>query len=339
MIRPDGSAKLLDFGAVRDIGDLQPGQELPQSTEAVLKHGFAPVEQYQNRSVLGAWTDVYALCGTIYYCLTGQVPPDALSRMVDGARLNWHEIPGLSGRRATALDRGMALLVNDRLASVDELSIQLYQKETTEMTEAEVRDVNPNAISDAAIPAVPAGSRKKSSWLPWIAVAAVVLAIAAVAGGNKKPLPESSTATQPEAVYSENAWRSNVLMADPLPEQSNMAALAEYPAFGTDIPRGKIGKIYFLNSRKDMPTRHWELSGKERGSVAGWFVWAESEKHYELYIAANGGVAAPEDCRELFCGYSNLKTIVFDDNFHMENVQDMTRMIAGCKKLEDLDIS
>ena len=53
ILDPLGGAKLLDFGAVRtvDAPDLEKG--LAKSTEAILKHGFAPLEQYNSRGSLG----------------------------------------------------------------------------------------------------------------------------------------------------------------------------------------------------------------------------------------------------------------------------------------------
>lgn len=73
MWMPDGSLKLLDFGCARSLED-------GRSMTVVLKPGFAPIEQYQTRGQ-GAYTDLYALCATLYYCITGKVPPASPERL------------------------------------------------------------------------------------------------------------------------------------------------------------------------------------------------------------------------------------------------------------------
>lgn len=129
MLLPDGTAKLLDFGAVREVVDADTERGLPQSTEAILKHGFAPMEQYQKRGSLGPWTDIYALCATIYFCLTGEVPADAPARMLEDIQMNWQEIPGLTEKQIQALDKGMQIRPHDRISSVRELCAALYGEE------------------------------------------------------------------------------------------------------------------------------------------------------------------------------------------------------------------
>lgn len=71
----DGTLKLLDFGCARAVED-------GKSMTVLLKHGFAPVEQYQTRGQ-GPWTDVYALSATVYYCLTGTIPQTATERLME----------------------------------------------------------------------------------------------------------------------------------------------------------------------------------------------------------------------------------------------------------------
>lgn len=73
MWMPDNSMKLLDFGCARAMED-------GRSMTVQLKPGFAPLEQYQTRGQ-GDYTDLYALCATIYYCITGLVPPSAPERI------------------------------------------------------------------------------------------------------------------------------------------------------------------------------------------------------------------------------------------------------------------
>ena len=73
---PDGSLILLDFGAVKDIS-------VTQHTEyKIYKNVYSPPEQRNTLEELGSFSDVYSLCATIYYCITGKEPEDSLSRLL-----------------------------------------------------------------------------------------------------------------------------------------------------------------------------------------------------------------------------------------------------------------
>jgi len=73
MLTEDGT-KLLDFGAAREA--IQGSRTMT----IMLKPGFAPIEQYNSKGKQGPWTDVYAMCATIYKCITGERPDDAITR-------------------------------------------------------------------------------------------------------------------------------------------------------------------------------------------------------------------------------------------------------------------
>jgi hypothetical protein len=73
-IREDGSPVLLDFGSARMIGG---NSELT----AIVSPGYAPLEQYHTQGRQGAWTDLYAVGGVLYWMVTGNKPVEAAARV------------------------------------------------------------------------------------------------------------------------------------------------------------------------------------------------------------------------------------------------------------------
>jgi serine/threonine protein kinase len=74
-LRDNGGPMLIDFGSARRaMTETKEGQRI------ALTHGYAPIEQYPDKGQQGAWTDIYALGASMYRCISGKRPEDALTR-------------------------------------------------------------------------------------------------------------------------------------------------------------------------------------------------------------------------------------------------------------------
>ena len=83
----DGRVVLIDFGLNKQIEQFTVhGTRQLSNTAAFGTSGYAPPEQYSKRTPVGTYTDIYALGATLYYLVTGEVPPEALDRL-QGASL------------------------------------------------------------------------------------------------------------------------------------------------------------------------------------------------------------------------------------------------------------
>ena len=98
-----------------------------KSLSIVLKPGYAPPEQYQTHGVQGPWTDIYALCATMYKCITGENPPDAIERVMDDhlKKISAFGIPVLP-QIEEAIIKGMSVAANDRYQNVGDFCEDLY---------------------------------------------------------------------------------------------------------------------------------------------------------------------------------------------------------------------
>ncbi len=118
----NGMVRLLDFGCARESAAR--GSE---TMTIVLKQGYSPVEQYQHKGQ-GPWTDVYSLAATMYYCLTGVTPPQALDRICEDELVPPRKLGAdLTEAQEQALLFGMGLQPTRRFRSVREFYASLYQ--------------------------------------------------------------------------------------------------------------------------------------------------------------------------------------------------------------------
>ena len=122
MFDDNGQLKLIDFGAARNV-------ELPENTITVsIKRGFSPEEQYRVKGEQGPWTDLYSLCGTMYFMLTGKIPEESVERVYADhlVTLQQMEDVSLPLPQKKAIDKGMAVFAKDRYHDLEEFYNELY---------------------------------------------------------------------------------------------------------------------------------------------------------------------------------------------------------------------
>ena len=257
MVLKDGGVKLMDFGCAREL-------EGGRTMTVVLKHGFAPLEQYTGRGQ-GPWSDVYSLSATLYYCLTGKVPPRAVERSGEADELIVPTQLGaaLTPRQERALLKGLAVRARDRWQSAEAFYGALYgvkpdgsvwEDPTAEETEScrteyvsqedksESKDSpnQPKEESSSAKP--PLNSPGKEPSAPWTlmpkyakagigaaaCLAVLVLSLTALGGAPFSPsLPEHGEQQSTQTVGGNES--QSVDPEDPAEDEQVIASLPELP--------------------------------------------------------------------------------------------------------------
>lgn len=124
MILTDGRVKLLDFGAAKEVSLETVNMT---SMSAVYKNGYSPIEQLTQGLKQGPYTDIYALCATIYEMLTGTTPPSPLKRAYEGTALIPPSSLGvqIAPVQEQAILKGLEINAADRIQSIGELRAAL----------------------------------------------------------------------------------------------------------------------------------------------------------------------------------------------------------------------
>jgi len=114
---PDGQVYLVDFGLAKIVR----GAQQTTTGARAMTPGYSPPEQYGTART-DARSDIYSLGATLYAALTGIIPEDGLSRVMDNVGLTptRKRNPGVSRRLAAAIEKAMEAFPDDRFQAADE---------------------------------------------------------------------------------------------------------------------------------------------------------------------------------------------------------------------------
>lgn len=123
----EGGAKLIDFGNARSYTSANP-------LTKIIKTRFAPVEQFSDdEGRQGPWTDIYSLSVTIYYALSGVLPPPAAERLIGVKTQGQDPVnpleslnPSIPAYVVQGVRKGMEVMEKQRYHTVAEFAAQLF---------------------------------------------------------------------------------------------------------------------------------------------------------------------------------------------------------------------
>lgn len=199
----DNQLHLIDFGAAskENFGKRK-------KHTVILKSGYAPPEQYVTDGKMGAWIDVYALCATMYFALTGAAPEPAIYRMHQDTLKPLSMLTDINPWQSAAIERGLQIHPSERFRDMDELFHALTTPSAIEK--------NPTVTGSKLTPAVKWQIRfMNKSVLSWKLLSA--LAVAALCLITFWKLQISSGALPHQT-------------ADTLPKVTAMATKTNHPA-------------------------------------------------------------------------------------------------------------
>ncbi|MCR4947282.1 MAG: BspA family leucine-rich repeat surface protein [Lachnospiraceae bacterium] len=237
--------------------------------------------------------------------------------------------------------------------------------EVTKLSNESPTDWKPLKVSEAPThPQSPGNKNMFPVIIGGVAVAVVIIIVALVLGGRGKNdssgLPAEKTTTN----VSEKNKSEDVVSVDDVTDEEeslektevksegnggslgndssigykNLEEASGLSCFGSNITRGEINSIIFQSSLPQREEKGLDISAEGDGSVLAWFDKV-SGGLYDLTIAADGKIRLPEDCSILFMGYTNARSIEFNEAVNAENVTTVWHMFSHDKLLRTLDVS
>lgn len=127
MLSEDNVLYLIDFGAATSFD----GKKDFRSSQ-VFQHKGLEAPEHSQSNMQGPWTDIFSLCATIVYLITGEGIAEAKDRQCFDYLPQLLMGNGLSSRQQNALMKGLNPEISRRFVSVDQLHEELYGEALTD---------------------------------------------------------------------------------------------------------------------------------------------------------------------------------------------------------------
>lgn len=175
--------------------------------------GAAAPEQYDENFPLDDITDIYGLCSTLFYTLTGHLPKSAVERLKDSRLLmSTSTVKSLPPHVVSALANGLQVQRENRITDFDELRSQLSVAHTAKAIQDEIsRTASMNITKEQS--RQKNGMSHTSIVIISVAVTVLVLGIAGVFWLMQNPLSGvfSGNTDATEASTSSTEWTGPVV--------------------------------------------------------------------------------------------------------------------------------
>jgi len=210
-LRTNGKPMLIDFGSARHTT-----HQSEASKKIALTPGYSALEAYPNQGEQGPWSDVYSIGATLYRCMTGKAPTDALERFQTIGRdqpdplvmATEFDRPFYSSHIRECVDWALVLDREDRPHTAFALQQGLMGKEmTNEQTEQnqDAYSYRSGFIGTLNVKR-PKQEKQKYKWKLWERVVAALLSVALIA----MILIQTNTITQDQLFYGIDIVRAKI---------------------------------------------------------------------------------------------------------------------------------